>query len=373
MLRLRSPLDASELFGERYPQMINTGLPVADVEAVRAAITDMWPDAPGGWVHEWSKLARSYAEAGSHQQAALAYGWAKFPTLADEPKRVALANQLQRYQLAAPHFGVDFHREVLQLPYQGGTTRVPVHLFTPFDLPADAAVVIASGGVDSWKMDMHLAFVGTAARLGVRVLAFDIPGTGESVVPMTALGGAEVVRGLIAYARTLGNGVVAHFGISMGGHVSARSGLAGEVDAAVVLGGPVEAAFTGAGPSHFGMAGIVGNALGFDQPPSQEELAARRAGFSLRPLLDQGLNSPMLVINGADDVHVPAHDTLVFQDRRDTVVELIPDTGHCASSQLPQTMATITGWLEHTLATAARVVGRSGVGRGSSADSPGRG
>ena len=36
----------------------------------------------------------------------------------------------------------------------------------------------------------------------------------------------------------------------------------------------------------------------------------------------------MLVINGANDVHVPRHDTLVFQGRRDTVVDLTatPDT-----------------------------------------------
>ena len=349
------PLDAAELFGERYPQMINTGLPVTDVDAVRAAITDMWPDAPGGWVYEWSKLGRSYAEAGSHQRAALAYGWAKFPTLAGEPQRVALANQLEQYLLAAPDFGVDFRREVLELPYQGGTTPVPVHLFAPFDRPADAPVVIASGGVDSWKMDMHLIFAGTAARLGVRVLAFDIPGTGESSVPMTADGGAEIVRGLAAHARTIGNGVVAHFGISMGGYFSARSGLAGEVDAAVVLGGPVEAAFTGGPPRHFGMAGIVGNAMGFDHPPSLEELFECRKRFSLRPLLDQDLNAPMLVINGADDVHVPQHDTLVFQGRRDTVVELIPGTGHCASSKLPQATATIAGWLEQTTAAGGRL------------------
>lgn len=351
------PLDARELFGERYPQMINTGLPVADVDAVRATITDMWPDAPGGWVHEWSKVARSYAETGAHQWAALAYGWAKFPTLADASKHRALANQLEQYLLAAPQFGVDFRREVLELPYQGGTTRVPVHLFAPLDLPAHAPVVILSGGVDSWKMDVHGARVGAAVRLRVRVLAFDIPGTGESSAPMTALGGAEIVRGLIAHARTLGNGVVAHLGISMGGHYSARSGLAGEVDAAVVLGGPVEATFTGAGPSHFGMDGIVGNALGFDQPPSRSELAEHFADFSLRPLLDQDRNAPMLVINGADDVHVPRHDTLVFQGRRDTVVELIPDTGHCATSKLPQAMATIAAWLGRTLtATTAGVV-----------------
>ena len=96
---------------------------------------------------------------------------------------------------------------------------------------------------------------------------------------------------------------------------------------------------------------IVGNALGFDQPPTPDELTASMAGFSLRPLLDQDLNAPMLVINGADDVHVPQHDTLVFQDRRDTVAELIPDTGHCATTKLPQAMGTIGGWLKQTLAS----------------------
>src|SRR5215813_4463091 len=98
------PLDPQDLFGERYPQMVNTGLPANDVDAVRAAIGDMWADSAGGWVYEWSRLAASYVEAGNHQMAALAYGWAKFPVLADDSKRRALANQLEQYLLAAPGF-----------------------------------------------------------------------------------------------------------------------------------------------------------------------------------------------------------------------------------------------------------------------------
>ena len=339
------PLDSQQLFNERYVQMVNTGFPAEDADAVRAAVTDMWADAPGGWVYEWSKLAGSYAKAGSHYEAALAYGWAKFPTLADEPKRVAQANQLEQYLLAAPGFGVDFRREVLNLPYQGGTTPVPVHLFVPFDLPADAPVVLNSGGVDTWKMDIHMGAVVLATQLRVRALAFDIAGTGESSVAMTGAGGAEIVSGLIAHARTLGNGVVGHVGASMGGYYSARTGLAGEVDAAVVLGGPVEATFEGEGPSKFGMRDIFGNALGFDASPSPQELSARLSEFSLRPLLDQDRNSPMLVINGADDVHIAQHDTLVFKGRRDTVAELIPNAGHCAPTKLPYVMATIIDWL----------------------------
>ena len=344
------PVDAEDLFGERYPQMVNTGLPAQDVNAVRAAITQMWADAPSGWVYEWSALGARYASQGSHQLAALAYGWAKFPTLADDSKRTALQNQLEQYLLAAPGFGVDFERRVIDVPYGAATTPVPVHMFAAPDLPATAPVLLASGGVDSWKMDMHNMFVLAAATAGVRVVAFDIAGTGESAVPMTPDGGAEIVRGLIAEARKLGNGIVIHLGISMGGHYSARSGLAGEVDAAIVLGGPVEAAFNrDASMLQFGMDGIVGNALGFDQRPSSEELAARFGAFSLRPLLDQDINAPMVVVNGADDVHVPTHDTVVFEGRRATEVHLIPDTGHCATTKLPEAIGLIFSWLQHTL------------------------
>ena len=339
--------EPGELFDERYAQMVNTGLPVADVDAVRSSVTDMWPDAPGGWVREWSALAAPYAAAGSHQQASLAYGWAKFPTLADDAKRAALRHQLEQYLLAAPGFGVDFHRDVLALPYRGGTTEVPVHTFAAPDLPTDAPVVIASGGLDTWKMDVHNIFVVLAMNLRARIVAFDIPGTGESAVPVTPDG--EIIRGLIDHARAVGNGVAVHFGISMGGHFAARSGLAGDVDAAVVLGGPVENAFLTGGISHFGMSGIVGNALGFSQEPGPDELAAALASFSLRPLLDEDRNAPMLVINGADDVHVPQHDTLVFEGRRDTTVQLLPDTGHCAISKLAEVVPVMVGWISEQL------------------------
>ncbi|MFF8772124.1 alpha/beta hydrolase [Kitasatospora sp. NPDC015120] len=341
-------VDPQELFGERYAQMVVTGLPAADLDAVRAAITAMWPDAPGGWVYEWSRLAAGYAAVGAHPLASLAYGWAKFPTLADTAKCAALANQIEQYELAAPGFGVGFRREVLALSHQGATTAVPVHVFTPSGLPADRPVVIVGGGVDTWKTDLHSLLVALAVGLRVRVVAFDIAGTGESSVPLTPDGGAEIVRGLTARARALGNGVVAHLGISMGGYYSARSGLAGEVDAAVVLGGLVEAA-AARPPSRFGVTDIIGNAMGFDRRPAAAEVAERFAAFDLRPLLDQDLNAPMLVVNGADDIHVPQHDTLVFRGRRDTEVHLLADSGHCALSRMDEVFPLILDWLRRTL------------------------
>lgn len=343
------PIDPQDLFEERSPQMVGLGIPGPDVDAVRGAITDMWPDAPGGWVREWSALAERYAAQGRHDLAYLAYGWAKFPTLSDAAKRTALAKQIEEYELASPAFPVPFERRVLDVPYQGGTTPVPVHLLGGPGRP----VLIASGGVDSWKMDIHPLLVQLVLHGGVQVLAFDHAGTGESRVPMTAAGGIEIVQGLIASARALGDGRVGHFGFSMGGYFAAHSGLAGLVDGAVVLGGPVRDSFTQNNIERllFGMGDIVGNALGFDHPPTVGETFQAMSDFPLTAFLDQDLNAPMLVINGADDVHLPAEDTLVFTGRRATTVELVPGTGHVAASKLPQVIPVITAWLTQHLGT----------------------
>ena len=268
------PLDPAELFVERYPQMVNTGLPARDADAMRAAITEMWADAPGGWVFEWSQLGARYAEEGDEALATLAYGWAKFPVLADDAKRKAMQQQVEHYLLAAEAFPVDFDRTFLEVPYDGSSARLPVHILAAPGLPEDAPVLIASGGVDSWKMDLHALFVAFAMNTRARVLAFDIPGTGECPVPLGRRS-VGMIDGLVAHARELGDGTVAHLGISMGGYFSAATGLAGTVDAAIVLGGPVESAFAPGRSFQFGMADIVGNAFGFDRRPSTEETAER--------------------------------------------------------------------------------------------------
>jgi esterase FrsA len=50
-------------------------------------------------------------------------------------------------------------------------------------------------------------------------------------------------------------------------------------------------------------------------------------------LLDRDVNTPMLVINGADDVHVVCADTLLFSGRRHTDVQHIPGTRRCRGVQ----------------------------------------
>ena len=52
-------IDAQAMFEDRTEQFAKFGIPHEDIERVRAAVTDMWTDAPGGWVFEWSRLAQA--------------------------------------------------------------------------------------------------------------------------------------------------------------------------------------------------------------------------------------------------------------------------------------------------------------------------
>lgn len=342
------PVEVEVLFTARYAQMVNTGLPATDVDAVRSAVTDMWCDEPGGWVHEWSRLGASYAAAGRHDRAALAYGWAKFPAITDDAKRTALNRQIEQYELAVPGMPVHFERRVLDIPYQGTTTPTPVHILAAPGLPADAPVLLASGGADSWKVDLHDLFVSMALNTGARVVVFDIPGTGESQVAMTRES-TEIIDGLVATVRSLGDGRVLHFGISMGGYFSAYSGLTGIVDGSVNFGGPVEAAFVPGKPWAEGSIGIIGNLLGFDHDADLTELGVALEPLSLRPLLDKDANTTMFVVNGDNDALVPMHDTVVFEGRRDTQVVIIPGTGHCATSKFDEATQLINDWITEQL------------------------
>jgi esterase FrsA len=339
-------ISAADMFEDRTHQFEKFGIPLDDIKRVGAAVTDMWADAPGGWVYEWSKLAEEYADRGDHYLASLTYGCAKFPCLTDQGRVRAMQNQLKQFEAAAKDFPVAFERRIITVPYRDGTVEVPVHLYSTDGNHAAWPVLIASGGVDTWKMDIHPWWVGFTMGAGVTTLAFDHPGTGETSIPLDNYAD-EVIRGIADYARSLGDGRTGHFGASFGGNFASMSGLAGIVDAAVDLGGPVVDSFE---PEHlknlpYGMHDIIGNAMQWDHSPTRDELSAGLGQLNRRDLLAQQHNSKMLVVNGADDYFIPQSDTLVFEGRRDTEVHLIEGTGHVAMSKAPEVVPTIIAWL----------------------------
>src|ERR1700728_5435566 len=192
------PIEPEAMFEDRAAQFVAFGVPAADVERMRSAIQDMWSDGPGGWVPEWSALAAGYAEKGDHYLASLLYGCAKFPCLADAQRSAALARQVEEYVAASPSFPVRFERRLLSVPYLGATVEVPVHIYSASDDYTSSPMLLISGGVDTWKMDIHRMCVSAATPSGGTVVAFDIPGTGEiAQVPLNA-DADEVVLGLVA-------------------------------------------------------------------------------------------------------------------------------------------------------------------------------
>lgn len=263
----------------------------------------------------------------------------------------AMRNQLKHFEAAAAHFPVRFERRSVELPYRGGAIALPVHLYSPDGGYRARPMLIASGGVDTWKMDIHPWWLAFTMNAGVNVLAFDHPGTGETPIPLDSHAD-EVITGIARYAKEIGDGRVAHFAASFGANFAAMSGLTRIVDAAVDLGGPVVHSFE---PAHlaklpYGMQDILGNAMHWDRSPTLGELSRSLAALSRRELLAGADNAPMLVVNGADDVFIPRSDTLVFDGRRDTEVHLIDGTGHCAMSKAPEVIPMVIDWLRRRLA-----------------------
>lgn len=345
-------VDPHELLGERFRQILNLGIPEEDITRTGERISAMWGDAPGTWVHEWSGLGSELAHRGDHLRASFAFGVAKFPVLAGTGRRRAFQNQLSEYLAAAPAFDLPFERTAFSVPHRHESVTIHAHVFQGHGSPADAPVLVATGGVDSWKMDLHHLFLGVARRCSLTVLAFDLPGTGETDVPLDDAAD-QVVLGIVAHARSLGNGAVGHLGLSFGGNFAAMTGLAGAVDASVVVGGPIALDVTHVRNRAEPLLDIVGNACGLDGPPSLAELQVAVAPLRRDGLLATDRNSPMLVVNGADDHVVPRSDTMTFAGRRDTTVDLISGAGHCAVSKFGRVFGTMTAWLDTHLAEPA--------------------
>ncbi|WP_328831640.1 alpha/beta hydrolase [Streptomyces sp. NBC_00252] len=343
------PVEPDDLFDERTRQFVALGIPRPVVDRARARITDMWGTGAGSWVPVWSAEAERAHASGDPLLASLCWGAARFPCLATGERRAAHERQLTAYLEAAPGFPVRFQRAVLEVP-----EPVPVHFFQRRRAPRPGVVVLC-GGVDTWKMDLHRLAVATARATGLLIAAVDMPGTGESTVPLSP-DADHILVGLIAQLRRAYGQPVGFYGISFGAHWAAKLALAGHVDAAVDLGGPTGVAdepIDLLGLPH-GMPGIVANALHLDEMPDQSVIAELLAAFSLR---EQGLldkagagGSPLLVVNGADDVYVPPGDAVGLAGRPDTTVWVVKDAGHCAPERSPQVNLALWGWLSARLA-----------------------
>ncbi|GAB3968187.1 hypothetical protein GCM10029978_037150 [Actinoallomurus acanthiterrae] len=342
------PADPQATFDERAPQFAAWGIPRDLIARARADIHDMWGTGPGGWVPVWASHAERAERDGAWLRAALLWGAARFPSLATEERQAALERQLAAYRRV--RFPVRFERRVLEVPYGDGATPVPVHLFER-NHGRRRGILVLSGGVDTWKVELHRLAVTTARATGLLVAALDMPGTGESRVPLDR-DGDRVLAGVVAALRETYAAPIGFLGLSFGGHWAAKLAMLGDVDAAVDIGGPTGLADEPVDVLNlpYGMAGIVGNAMGLDALPAPDEVPKLLERFSLRRLAERPGTTPLLAANGAHDQYIPRGDTTGLARRPHTTVWIVRDATHCAPEHFRPLVVAAWGWLLARLA-----------------------
>ncbi|MEV7884963.1 alpha/beta hydrolase [Streptomyces sp. NPDC002817] len=357
------------LFGERARQFTAWGVPVPTVALARAEITDMWGAGPHSWLPVWSRLAQEAESDGHWLRASQLWGAARFPALATPERQEAYERQRAAYGRATSdrRLPVRFARGVVEVPVDagagvvsagvafsgGGTVALPVHLMARRRFRR-SGVVVLSGGVDTWKVELHRMAVATALATGLLVVVVDMPGTGEAPGPL-APDADRLLTGLVAEIRRWSPGApVAYLGLSFGGHWAVKLARRGVVDAAIDIGGPTGAAE----PEEpvdvlalpYGMPGILANTLGLDAMPEASETDELLARFSLRR---QGLLNPsptevgvpLLAANGADDHFIPRGDTERLTALPNTTVWIVPGATHCAAEHIRPLLAASWAWL----------------------------
>lgn len=341
------PLNPKDLFTERAAQMSKWGIPKAIVDRVQSSIVDAWSDAPGGWTYEWTREAKRAEAEENWILAASLFGAARFPLACTESRREALHKQVECYLRAAPAFSCDFERLNLNLHTSQGAHSVPVHFFSPRKARSNLPVVLLSGGVDTYKMELHRLATLMVKLGGFRVAAIDMPGTGETggVLSPSSHEVYEGVLDALAPRSLVKRGVL---GISFGGHWAAKLAMRKSVECAVDIGGPVghvpiDKHYLAALPN--GMTGIVANAMGFPGMPTPDESDRMLQAFSLRDLLASGSSAPLIAVNGAGDPYIPEAETRVFATIPNGRAWIVAKGDHCAANVFPRLMPHLIAWL----------------------------
>jgi esterase FrsA len=316
----------------------------------------MWTEGPGGWVYEWSLLAEEAEKKNDYLLASLIYGCAKYPCLFNESKHEAFNKQLQALLKATETFPYKFERKVEMVTYKGITIPFVYHIIYA-ENPKRAPVLILSGGIDTYKMDVHMRGVALAKATGANIIMIDMPGTGESQVA-SAPDNDLLYKDFITKIRPIGNGKVGYIAFSFGAYWAARLAMAHLVDAAVAVGAPMNDAFLNKKiedgtilQPKLGMRGILPYAFKLDGVVPDAVLLNKLKAFSLEQLglMKNIQTAPLILINGDNDPYIPKSDVTKFEGIANIETKIIPNSGHCASTKIGEVMPWVIGWLKEKL------------------------
>ena len=322
-----------------------TGMKPADAREVLGRIHSMDRDE---WAAEWSAQADRYmaqgkaAEAVDRPAARNAYlnAWrlymfAAWPARTTAGKQAAYPKSTEAFR----DFGrmEDPPMEVVRIPFEGkeivGYLRLPPGIHP-------APVVISMGGLDAFKEYASLMFDPGLLHHGMGNFAMDMPGTGESAVPMEI--GAERVYSkvidVLSARADIDRTRIAIYGVSAGGYWATLLGYTerDRLRAAAALGPPIDHYFDADwqraswGTKEY-LFGLKEARMFVYGTTDEAAFLAKLAPFSLkaRGILGQP-STAMFLGNGAKDTQVPISDVYLALGSGGTpkYAWISPDAGH---------------------------------------------
>jgi dienelactone hydrolase len=333
------------------------------------AASRMIPGDPESWHEEWLRVAErndrrgDSAEAAGHILTAKAcwlrsvdyYRSAEFWLAADDPRRLETFTKCETaFQKAGRYFDPPIER--VEIPYEDGTHLYGYFVRAPYNVERQP-VLIAFGGLDSFKEELMFMVGNGSLRRGISCLLVDGPGQGGTLrrLGITSRYDYEVPVGrCIDYLETrddVDTSRIAVSGTSLGGYYAARAGSYEHRLAAVISHGAIwsiEDLWGASGEDH-GLIGHIKWTFGVDSMAAALEKGAQ---FTLEGALEH-MQCPYLIVHGGHDVLGVSQATRVYDYAHehgvDVTLELIgeDETGaeHCQHDNPTIGMEYLCDWL----------------------------
>jgi esterase FrsA len=333
-----------------------------DVEPVLERLTYKDPEL---WAKVWSEAAEPYEEQGNVHEAAgrndearaaylMAYTYyaiGRYPVPHTAGKEACFRKSLELYEKAGRYFTPPLER--VEIPF--GEKSIPVYLRVARD-GKPHPVVINFGGIDSFKAESY-EYDEALQRAGLGTCAVDMPGVGECPIKgsTTAESLFTAVIDYVEKRPEVDPKRIGMQGRSFGGYWSAKMAFveAERLRAAVAWGGGVHYFFQedwlrkSTNAESYLMDHDVARCRTFGVQ-SIDELAKIFPALSLKT---QGWlekpSSPMLIVNGKDDVQIPIDDLYILLEHGTPKSARVFPGGHMG--QTPETLPTIVRWLKNEL------------------------
>ncbi len=289
------------------------------VSEVFQAASRMTPGDPESWFTEWRRIAdrnRERAETSERAGHVLTardawlratdyYRSAEFWLAADDPRRLETFTLCEEsFRSASRYFAIPAER--VEVPYQDGAHLPAYFLRAPGSKAEPQPILIAFGGLDSFKEELYFMVARGVLDRGISCLLVDGPGQGGALRRqglLTRFDYEVPVGACIDYLQDRGDidpRRIAVTGSSLGGYYAARAGAKEHRLAAAISHGAI---WDLHGQWHdrgedFGLAGHIKWVFG---TATMAEAIERTWDFTLDGVLEE-MQCPYLIVHGGHDV-----------------------------------------------------------------------